>query len=352
MLKVLGLDEINEWHDILSKFKTVDNYYFPEYVKGFKVHGDGEPALIYYESDSMIGINVVMKRDIAKIEKFSKKIEQGKYFDFSTPYGYGGFILEGKVSEINIEKLRIVYEEYCINNNIITEFVRFHPIINNSIYNKDIYSITDLGPTVTISLDSKSEIWENLSGKNRNVIRKAMKLGVRISWGMNNDLLESFMLMYNTTMDRDNASDYYYFEKEYYESILNDLRYNSLFFYAEYEGEIISMALILFSNDKLNYHLSASNRDYQRLSATNLLLYEVACWGEANGYKTFHLGGGLGSKKDNLYKFKKSFYKNDDTFFSIGKRVFNHKIYKFLIDTQLNSDDKIKENNFFPLYRG
>jgi len=35
------------------------------------------------------------------------------------------------------------------------------------------------------------------------------------------------------------------------------------------------------------------------------LLYEAACWGIENGYKTFHLGGGLGSREDSLYQFKK-----------------------------------------------
>jgi len=38
--------------------------------------------------------------------------------------------------------------------------------------------------------------------------------------------------MYNETMDNDGASGYYYFKKDFYNSILEDLKYNSLIFYA------------------------------------------------------------------------------------------------------------------------
>ena len=65
--------------------------------------------------------------------------------------------------------------------------------------------------------------------------------------------------------------------------------------------------------------LVSSDREYQHFAPTNLLLYEVACWGCENGYKTFHLGGGLDSKEDSLYKFKSAFNRNSDNTFSIGR---------------------------------
>ena len=113
-------------------------------------------------------------------------------------------------------------------------------------------------------------------------------------------------------MDKDNAEKYYYFSSNFYQSILNDLPQNAQVFYAVYENNIIAASIILAANGKLNYHLSGSIKEYSNLAPTNLLLYEVALWGCANGYKTFYLGGGVGSGNDNLYKFKKSFYRLDD----------------------------------------
>ena len=57
--------------------------------------------LFHYDDGKTRGINVVMKRDIANDERFKNKIEENKYFDFATPYGYGGWIIEGnEVSEL------------------------------------------------------------------------------------------------------------------------------------------------------------------------------------------------------------------------------------------------------------
>ena len=100
----------------------------------------------------------------------------------------------------------------------------------------------------------------------------------------------------------------------------------------------------------MHYHLSTSDRRYQRL-ATNLLLYEAACWGCENGYESFHLGGGLGSKEDSLYKFKKAFNKNSETYFSIGKKIFDQGKYDELVNMRKRFNHNCANTNFFPQYR-
>ena len=151
-------------------------------------------------------------------------------------------------------------------------------------------------------------------------------------------------------MEKDNAADYYYFSPEFYKSILNDLKNSALIFYAEQEGKIIAMSIILYSKGQLHYHLSASDIEYRNLAPTNLLLFDVAIWGAVNGYKTFHLGGGVGSHEDNLYKFKKSFYKGEDTQFSIGRKIFDAEKYKMLCNIRFKGEtyDNV---SFFPQYR-
>lgn len=46
----------------------------------------------------MRGINVVMKRDIAADPHFAGSLPADTYFDFATPYGYGGWLLEGRAT--------------------------------------------------------------------------------------------------------------------------------------------------------------------------------------------------------------------------------------------------------------
>lgn len=351
MLELIDITQTDKWNETIKKIRKYDTYYLHEYAKAFQLHGDGEPLLIYYENQEIKAINVVMKRDISTDEKFEGNIPENTYFDISTPYGYGGFLIEGNITEENIQLLNEEYTRACVQKGIISEFVRFHPVSNNSKGLNELYDISTLGKTITIDLKNPEIIWGNLIPKNRNVIRKAKKNGIEIYWGRNVELFNQFVKMYNATMDKDNAADYYYFQNDFYESLLNDLKYNSMIFYAVYNDNIIAMSIILFTNEQMHYHLSASDKKYQHLAPSNLLLYEASCWGYSNGFKTFHLGGGLGSNEDSLYKFKKAFNRNSKTEFSIGRKIFSEKKYLEFVDLR-KKQIKFKENNsFFPLYR-
>lgn len=93
----------------MRSFADYDVYWLNGYVKAFEIHGDGEPLLFYYEDSEVRGINVVMKRDIANSSFFKGKLEMNKLFDFSSPYGYGGWLIEGS----NTKSLFNEYETWC-----------------------------------------------------------------------------------------------------------------------------------------------------------------------------------------------------------------------------------------------
>ena len=342
-----SLANSEEWDKIVVSFPDHDVYYLSSYVRAFRLHGDGEPHLVYFDNGKTRAMNVVMKRDIAECDHFAGKIPTRTWYDLSTPYGYGGFIIEGD----DCDELNTEYTRYCFDNNIVSEFVRFHPLLGNANRLSELYDVSELGETVHIDLHNADSIWDNFTGKNRNVIRKAKKLGVEIYWGRSPKLFSQFKEMYNQTMDGQGANSYYYFEDAFYDSILNDLRNNAMIFYATHEERIIAMAIILFCNGQMHYHLSGSDWDYRNYAATNLLLYEVALWGNANGFKTLHLGGGLGSKGDSLYRFKKAFNRTFSNTFAIGKKCFNKEVYDTLVGIREEEMGFDSGTSFFPLYR-
>lgn len=220
-------------------------------------------------------------------------------------------------------------------------------MLENHIAVQDFYEVIPLCATIAMDLSSPETIWKNLTSKNRNMIRKAQKSGIHIYNGRSPALYETFRTIYNATMDKDSANNYYYFPPKFYESVLDDLPYNAQLFYAQKDGEIIAVSLMLSANGRMNYHLSGSKREFQNLAPTNLLLYEAALWGSANGYKTLHLGGGVGSGEDSLYTFKKAFYRGDTCRYHIGKKIFMQEVYDMLILQHTN----LSENGFFPRYR-
>ncbi|MDD6059352.1 MAG: GNAT family N-acetyltransferase [Ruminococcus sp.] len=344
MFSVYTLDNSEQWDSIVRSFADYDTYWLSGYVKAFKIHGDGEPLLFYIQRNDTRAFTVVMKRDLADCEYFKGKVPQGEWFDFATPYGYGGWIVEGSATEEIFQE----YSEWCYKNNIVSEFVRFHPVVKNHLACMNGYDVVQLGEVITMELDSAEKIWENITSKNRNVIRKAMKNDVKIYNGRYPEIYEKFREIYNGTMDKDNADEYYYFSKEFYDSILNDLPENAQVFYAQIpDGTVIAASIMFAANGRMNYHLSGSLREYSSLAATNLLLYKAALWGSANGCKTLYLGGGVGSGEDSLFKFKRAFYKGELKRFHIGKKIFNQEKYDELTAMREFSE----ESGYFPKYR-
>ena len=341
-MQIFNMNQAKEWDNLVQSFTNYDVYYLSGYVKAFQIHGDGEPQLFYYDEKGLRGIYVYMKRKTA-IEGV---------FDSITPYGYGGFLLEGDTSEENVKALWAAYVDRMKEENIVDNFVRYHPVLANAVPMKTCSDVIDLGKTVAMDLTSEEVIWKNIHSKNRNMIRKAEKNGIVIKHGQGLELFDDFIKIYNATMDKDNAEAYYYFKPEFYKSIHEDLKDNYEMFWAEYEGKIIAMSIMIFANGRLNYHLSGSDLQYRNLAPSNLLLYKAAMWGMEKGMNTFHLGGGVGSGEDNLYKFNIAFNRFSDCQFSIAKHVFDNEKYDELVAERASRDAEFdKESKFFPLYR-
>ena len=342
MIKLYSLETYKEWDEVVRSFQEWDVYYLSGYVKAFHIHGDGDPYLLYYEDNGLRAIYVYMRRPTTL---------PGVY-DSVTPYGYGGVLFEGNISEENRKAFWEAYSAKMKEVNIVDNFVRYHPVLRNAVPMKEISNVIDLGKTIAFDLTTPEVIWENIISKNRNMIRKAEKNGIEIKHGKDLELFKVFKQIYNATMEKDNAEEYYFFGEQFYESIHKDLNDNYEMFYAVLNGEIIAMSIMLFGNKQMHYHLSGSMIEYRNLAPSNLLLYKAALWGYEQGYKTFHLGGGVGSGEDNLYKFKAAFNRNSDYQFSIGKEIFNQEAYDELVALRAKQDPEFDpESKYFPLYR-
>ena len=346
MLKIYTLEQAEQWDAVVRSFEQHDVYQLSGYVEGFRIHGDGMPILLYYEDEYTRGINVVMQRDIAQHPAFADKLQEKTYYDLVTPYGYGGWILEGRASA---DMLINEVSSWCMDNGVVSEFVRFHPMVQNQIAPLlNHYEVIRMGPTIAMDLSSKETIWANLTSKNRNMIRKAQKSELIVCRAQCPEIYEVFRELYEQTMDRDHAERYYYFSKDFYASILSKLSNQGQIFYTRTaDGKVAAAAIMLTENGRMNYHLSASSREMQNLAPTNLLLYEAAVWGAENGMQTLHLGGGVGSREDSLCSFKKAFYRGEPMRYHIGKKIWNSGIYEQLV--QMRQD--VPENGFFPAYR-
>ncbi len=281
--------------------------------------------------------------DIANDAKFMGELEPGKYFDFETPYGYGGPLFDKTVTEYS--QKRFLEEMTCFakGRGIVSQFVRFHPLLNNYDSLPLVFVTKYLHQTIYIDTTSTELIMTNMDSKNRNMVRKAQKNGVYIEKRPIEDY-QDFIPIYEETMTKDNADDYYFFKEEYFREQMK-LKDNACFFYAFVEGKPIAAAIMYYNDKYMHYHLAGTHTEFRKYSPSNLLLYEAACWASKEGIQQFHLGGGL-VEDDNLFGFKKQFNKNGRLPFYVGRTIFDEDIYNELlrIRKRINPDFDMNNN--------
>lgn len=344
----ITLKERQDWDRIVGSFEWDNAYYRSGYVKGCWLHGDGVPLLLYYEGDGIRAMNVVMKRDIHEFAPLKEVCRPGEYCDFSTPYGYGGMVAEGELTEEVLAITAKAYERFCWQERVVSEFVRFLPLNDNVDYAHYFYDLEEKGFTVSIDLTSHDTIWNNMKSCHRNRIRWAPKSGITIGRGGGDEVVRAFMEIYGETMNRKQAQPYYYFDRDYFDALCEGLDDAATIFFAELEGQIIAAAMIFCGSRYAHCHLSGTRNGFQTYAPTNLLVYEEAKWAMEAGCKRLHLGGGRGAKDDSLYQFKKKFNNEPPHLFFVGNKVYDKVIYEKL--TAARKMNQAPE--YFPAYRG
>jgi hypothetical protein len=149
-------------------------------------------------------------------------------------------------------------------------------------------------------------------------------------------------------MIKNEAEEYYLFPLSFFESTFSNLQDNHFIMNAYFENKAISTLLVIHKGKYMHSYLGGTYKDYKNLQPSGLLYFESALWGNENGKKIYHLGGGYTNGDDPIYKFKKSFNKNGDNDFFIGKKIHDKEKYDFLVDLAGMNNT---ESSYFPKYR-
>ena len=326
MKNTINLADSVNWKEYIDKISANkrDVYFWPEYYSLYQNYGDGEALCFVFEKNGNIVLYPFLKNSITTIGYQLDK----EYYDIQGAYGYNGLIAS-TVDAGFIADFWKEFDAYCQENDIIAEFMRFHPLLNNQLLASPQMKTFYSRHTVALDL-TDDDIWmHQISSKNRNMIRKAEKEGVTI---VESDDYETFRKLYDGTMADLHAEDFYFFPPSYYEEYKQTFKDNSLLCLAMLDGKVIAGSMFMFSDDYAHYHLSARDREYSRYAANNLILWYGIQKAKERGCKWFHFGGGTtGEDDDSLLKFKKEFSKTLCEFW-IGNRVHNQKVYDQIVE--------------------
>ena len=350
-MNVIQTEEKELWNNIVKSFSDWDVYYLDEYVCSLRLHGDGEPRMIYHEKDGCRICYVVMQQDLADFGPLADSINREEYFDWTTPYGYGGPLTEGGITVGWMADFIKELTCWCKDHKIVSQFFRFHPLLQNQKILEEVSDIVYLKKTVYIDTNDKETIFKNMTPNNRNMVRKAQKHDIEILID-HGERIEDFIKIYETTMKKNGAEDYYYFEDQYFDYLIQKMQSNLVFFYALYQDVPVSASIFFYNEKYMHYHLSGTLPEYRKLAAANLLLSKAADWAAENGIKKFHLGGGIGAE-DSLLSFKMHFNRDGLLDFCIGRTIFDQRIFDYLVEVRKNKDKLFDDTKMFLIkYRG
>lgn len=327
----------NNWEEIISQCDLVDFYHTYTYHLLSSIDGE-KPILIYF------GVN----NKIIALPLLLRTIAHTGYFDATSVYGYPGPITKGILTAHEYELFQTLFEEYCVNEKIVSVFSRlnsFIPFQENCLRN--IGNIETLGNSVYIDTSQESEVQlAQYHRRLRTYINKSRKL-YDIKIGCSQADVNDFVALYHENMKRVNANPIYYFSKPYFKDLLNANEFETIMMLAfdKKSKKPAGGAIFVKHGLFVQYHLSGVKEEFLTLNPVKLMIDEMRKIAIQQGCCFFNLGGGVGGKEDSLFYFK-SGYSKEFVPFKVWKFIALPKIYGLL--SKNNSTD---DSDFFPKYR-
>lgn len=261
--------------------------------------------------------------------------------DVVTPYGYGGPVATGQSPPTN--RFAEEYEAWCGRRGVVSSFVLYHPLFRNHKLPLAAFHRSPLAGTIGWTLGD-DDLRLGMHPHHRRIVRRAQAAGVHVRVEEAPTDFGRFIRLYEQTMTRVGADPFYFFPEGYWEALAGDVPLVRVDIHQN--GQELASVLALTGPPWLHYHLGASSEAGRSLGASHLALYELASWGQQRGYRSLHLGGGVGGRNDSLYLFKKRFAPGGQLPSYVGKAVHDSDVYKRRAGQQ-----EITFSGFFPAYR-
>lgn len=161
--------------------------------------------------------------------------------------------------------------------------------------------VLDLAP-------GEEELLKNMRKTSRYLIRKAEKLGVKISQSVDPEDIDLLFALQQETVGR---KHFVPFPKDYFLAELKAFLPDSVrLFKAAYRGEVLAVAMIIFYGPEAVYHYSGSSSRQREVPASYLLQWEVIKTAKRLGFRRYNFWGYTDDPKHRFYgpsRFKAGF---------------------------------------------
>ena len=328
------------WQSALAQFSRVDSYFTWDYHQIEAAKVDAIPILLLHESGTGRVAFPFLIRDVEEVPGAR---------DVTSVYGYAGPLVEGE--DLDYCAIQHDIADSLSKHRVVSVFSRLHPLLEQRRVLGGIGQVVEAGQTVAIDLTmSREDQWSQYRANLRREVRALRDSTIVCRQSNSAEDIDKFTRLYNDTMVRRQAARSYLASREYVDSLCSATDFTTHLFLCELDGVMICAGLFLVCGDFVQYHLSGSDPDYRRFAPTKLLLDAVREWAIDRGLRTFHLGGGVGSGEDSLFRFKKGFSKQLHPF-ATWRWVLDESTYDELCRRRDESRGAVRDQDFFPRYR-
>ena len=323
--------EPSEWDDLLARAGCSDIYYLRGYVDSAATTQSGRSSYLFLgDAGGCVAFPCIVR-----------ELQKSGMRDLTT-VGYGGPLALG--ADPPLDRFYARYDEWCMEHDVVTTFVRFHPLFANHRYAGSRFHRQQIEGTVSWSLDG--DLFAGLHRHHRRLVRKAQASNIDVHVTVGPERLDEFSVLYEQTMLRLGASNFYFFEDAYWRQLPLELGERIVLFEARRDGMLLGGVLCFATPPWFHYHLGATSDAARGLGVSHLLLYTAACFAQTSGYARFHLGSGLGEGGGSLLEFKQRFTSAPLLEQWLGKAV--HDVDRYL---ELTGARNLTYDGFFPAYR-
>ena len=339
MTKTLTIQHRTDWMYYVCHAAEHDCYHTWNF---HSLNSNGTALLFIYEEEL----------DFIAFPFIKRSIEGTEYNDLSSVQGYVGPISNQRLNQLNEsfkDNFRKALSQFLVENNIVSVFSRTHPFFDQCHLLEKLGGIHENGFTLAIDLSLPIEQQRQAYRTTTySAIKKAWKKGYTLRDEKSEEAIKIFLLIYDETMNRVEATNYYRFDDSYIHMLLHTNEYDARLL-TVYDGEVpIASTVIIISKGIMQAYLIATRQAYLHLSPAKFIVDAVSELGRTLGLKYYNLGGGLGFKEDGLFDWKSSFT-NLRIPFRSWRYISNSNIYHELLEEK--GIDKDLDVDFFPLYR-
>jgi hypothetical protein len=329
MFEILDLLKPSRWEEYLKLLQASeqDIYFTPQYYSIYQQRSEGKALCTIYQKGDDIALYPFILNDINSLGYDLNE----QYFDIQGGYGYNG-VLSNSNSSSFLKSFYDIFNDFCLDNNIVSEFLRFNPLLNNHMLHRPDFNVIYDRNNINVNLLNDNMEKTEYEYSTRKNIKKAIASGLSFRFFYGNEIsiddIETFYQVYSLTMDRNNAESFYYFDIDYFVNISRSLPRNSLFVFVLVDYKIISCELVLLGSSIAYSFLGGTLSEYFQFRPNDFLKHKTIELLKSLGFQNYLLGGG----DEGVFRYKKSFSKNGIVPFFIGKKIHNPLVYKRVVE--------------------